>query len=153
MASLGELDLSCNQVEPLWLTCALTCAGARAGCALCCSGDLGQMSVGGTCGVWGDASTTSADTHAIPPSHPAQLTALPPDIGRLANLKILHVVKNRLTCLPPSIGGCSSLVELHAGGGCTAAILGKVGDRPRASFLRVWFLGAVSVLWGLSQLV
>lgn len=60
----------------------------------------------------GSAPRTALPPHPIPP---AQLQALPPDIGRLRSLRTLHVVKNRLSSLPASLAGCSALVELHAG--------------------------------------
>ena len=42
-----------------------------------------------------------------------QLTGLPESIGRLSNLKELHLANNRLTSLPESIGNLSNLTKLY----------------------------------------
>jgi Leucine-rich repeat (LRR) protein len=45
-----------------------------------------------------------------------QLTALPPDIGQLVNLRALDLSGNRLTALPPEIGLLTSLQWLDLRG-------------------------------------
>lgn len=42
-----------------------------------------------------------------------KLRSLPPEIGLLTKLHILHLWHNRLTCLPPQIGRCAQLQELY----------------------------------------
>ena len=44
------------------------------------------------------------------------LTALPPEIGQLANLAELNVSYNQLTTLPPEIGQLTDLTRLYLGG-------------------------------------
>ncbi|MEQ2006684.1 MAG: leucine-rich repeat domain-containing protein [Limisphaerales bacterium] len=42
-----------------------------------------------------------------------KLRSLPPEIGMLPKLHILHLWHNRLTSLPPQIGRCAQLEELY----------------------------------------
>ena len=42
-----------------------------------------------------------------------KLRSLPPEIGTLTKLHILHLWHNCLTCLPPQIGRCAQLEELY----------------------------------------
>lgn len=42
-----------------------------------------------------------------------KLRSLPPEIGKLLKLHVLHLWHNRLTALPPQIGRCAQLQELY----------------------------------------
>jgi len=57
-----------------------------------------------------------------------ELTALPPEIAQLANLRELKLGGNRLTTLPPEIGQLTNLRRLALGGNRLTAL--PPGDRP-----------------------
>ncbi len=65
-----------------------------------------------------------------------RLQALPPSLGALRKLQVLHVEFNQLAQLPDSLSACRELVELHAGaprGAGHGARNGSGNHRDRAS--------------------
>ena len=64
--------------------------------------------------------------HRVParaPPNPAQLIALPYNIGGCTALLRLGLKGNRLAALPTSVGNLSSLVELYLTGAAPAAVV------------------------------
>jgi Leucine rich repeat len=57
-----------------------------------------------------------------------QLTALPPEVGRLTALQRLDLGKNQLTALPPEIGQLTALQRLELGGNRLTALPPEIGQ-------------------------
>ena len=57
-----------------------------------------------------------------------QLTALPPEIGLLTNLRELYLGRNQLTSLPTEIGQLTNLRELHLEGNQLTSLPTEIGQ-------------------------
>ena len=55
------------------------------------------------------------------------LESLPPEVGRLTNLRRLDLGGNRLTSLPPEVGRLTNLQELDLGGNRLTSLPPEVG--------------------------
>lgn len=56
-----------------------------------------------------------------------RLTTVPPEIGNLKNLEVLSLWGNQLTSLPPEIGQLSNLWHLHLGGNQLSTLPKEIG--------------------------
>ncbi len=66
-----------------------------------------------------------------------ELVVLPPEIGLLSTLKVLHLSQNQLSALPPEIGQLSALTVLYLQGNHLSALPPEIG---RLSALTVLYL-------------
>lgn len=63
------------------------------------------------------------------------LTVLPPEIGQLSSLTVLHLTDNQLTALPPEIGRLSALTVLYLANNQLSALPPEIGQLSALTYL------------------
>ena len=66
------------------------------------------------------------------------LTALPPEIGHLTNLWVLYLVNNKLTTLPPEIGRLTNLKNLNLSVNGLTVLPPEIGNLTNLKILDLW---------------
>jgi len=82
----------------------------------------------------------------------AAIEALPDAIGRLTNLRELHLRNNRLVTLPESIGGLTSLRQLDLRGNPLTSLPAALFALPRLEKLDLRWVTSLSMPGELAQL-